>query len=95
MRPAISCVAVLALLTGGARENSLPSVLPNDTFRWRARPWTLYFLESSTDAVNWQWVQTIIPPHVVNFPTTTVNASTTAPRDPLQGRRLLRVRQLQ
>ena len=71
------------------------SVLPNDTFRWRARPWTLYFLESSTDAVNWQWVQTIIPPHVVNFPTTTVNASTTAQRNPLQGRRLLRVRQLQ
>ena len=30
MRRAIACVTVLALLTGGARENSLPSVLPND-----------------------------------------------------------------
>ncbi len=71
------------------------TALPGDTVQWRARPWTLYFLESSTDSVNWQWEQTIIPPHVTNFPTSTVNASTTAPRDPLQNRRLLRVRQLQ
>jgi FtsP/CotA-like multicopper oxidase with cupredoxin domain len=30
MRQAIACVAVLTLLTGGARSNSPPSILPND-----------------------------------------------------------------
>ena len=71
------------------------TALPGDVIQWPAKPWALYQLESSTDAVNWQWAQSIIPPHVTGFPTTTVTASTTAPRDPLQGRRLLRLRQIQ
>ncbi len=68
------------------------TALPDGRIQWPARPYALYTLESSTDCVNWQWMKSIIPPHS-GIVTATVTASTTAPPDPLQNRRFLRLSQ--
>ena len=70
------------------------TVLPGDVIQWPARPWALYFVESSDDGVNWQPVRSIIPPHFPGQPTATVTASVAVPRDPFQNRQLVRTRQI-
>ena len=79
-------------ISGASRFNL--TVLAGDIVQWPARPWSLYFVESSTDGINWQLARSVIPPHFPGQPTATVTASTTVLRDPFQNRRLLRTRQM-
>lgn len=68
------------------------TILANDVIQWPARPWALYLLESSTDGTNWQFWKATVPPWAVVGASIT-QATITAPRNPLQNRRLLRLRQ--
>jgi len=68
------------------------TMLPNDVMQWPARPWALYLLESSTDGTNWQFWKATVPPWAVTGASIT-QATISAPRNPLQNRRLLRLRQ--
>lgn len=63
------------------------TVQPGDQLQWLARPWGLYLLERSEDGVNWEYWQSIIPK--------TISGSVTAPRDPLDRRRFLRLRYME
>jgi hypothetical protein len=64
-----------------------------DVIRWPARPWALYVLENSNDGVKWEFWKATVPS--ASAGATLVNASITAPPDPAQPRRFLRLRQMQ
>jgi hypothetical protein len=63
------------------------TTLPGDGMRWVCRPFALYAIESSTDGVNWDFAQAIVPP--------ASPAVAYVPRDPEMSRRFLRVKQMQ
>jgi hypothetical protein len=63
------------------------TAINGDNMQWLARPGALYALESSGDSVTWTFEQGIIP--------STILATAVVPKDPLDSRRFLRVRQMQ
>jgi hypothetical protein len=63
------------------------TVQPTGNLQWLARPGGLYAIESSTDSTTWSFEQAVIP--------SGIQATATGFRDPLAGRRFLRVRQMQ
>jgi len=69
------------------------TVQPNDVIQWPARPWALYALESSSDGIKWDFWKATVPSAATGA--TIVSASITAPRDPSQNRRFLRLKQMQ
>ncbi len=69
------------------------TILPGDIIQWPARPWALYALESSPNGTDWQFWKATVPAAPAGA---TITAATiSAPRDPAQNRRFLRLKQMQ